>query len=510
VSTGNKSAGVAFVDLAVGDSKALVEGIIRVAETSAQGFSSTFAKSFSGNGISKEIRDSIVLASTKAADEAVSAVNSRLKAAKVAVIDPGEAGRQGRQAGERASNELGESLRSGAKKAGQRAGEDAGNAMNRAFASTVKNIAAGVSIGNAITNSVQSTLGFIKGATFDFNNQLTTANIAFSTMLGNGQKATAFIANLKDFAKNTPFQFEDLVDASQRLLAMGIAAQDILPDLTAIGDAVANLGGGKEKIDRIVLALGQMQAAGHVTGMELRQLTEAGVPALRILADSYGVTTAEMTKMISAGSVDSDRGIKAIVDGLEHGTKSVASFGGAMEKQSHTMQGALSNIKDSLTIALADTAKPMFDDAAKGAEGFVHWLSSPQFAVFARQMQIGANAVGAVVGPLAGMATGLVSVIGPMGTLVVLAEALFARKIASGMGSFSTGIATARTEMAKAALTGGDLNAVQRKLNSEVGSFAGTLGGLSSRVQVATTTQGSLAGGLAAVKGSASTGEGWA
>jgi tape measure domain-containing protein len=440
VSGGNRKAGVAFVDLAVGDSKALVEGIIRIAETSAQGFSAAFAKSFQGGGISKQVRDSIVSSSAKAADEAVNSVNARFKGSKIKVVDEDEAGRQGRKAGDKAGKGLSDELSNQAKRAGTRAGEEAGSAMGNALNSSVKRIAAGVSLGAAITGGVQSAVQFIKGATFDFNVQLTNANIAFTTMLRSAQAAQSFIGDLKQFARTTPFQFEDLVDESQRLLAMGIAAKSIIPDLTAIGDAVANLGGGKERIDRIILALGQMNAAGHVTGMELRQLTEAGIPALQILADKFGKTTGQMTQMISDGVVPADQGIAAIVEGLEHGTKNVVSFGGAMEKQSHTMAGALSNVKDALTQSLADTAKPAFDQAAKGAEGLVHWLSSPQFAVFSEQMKLGAEAVGAIVGPVVSLGSGIVSILGPLGTLVLLTSGIFGEKIAAKALAFRTSV----------------------------------------------------------------------
>lgn len=49
-------------------------------------------------------------------------------------------------------------------------------------------------------------------------------------------------------------------------------------------------------MDRITLAYGQMLAKGKVTGEELMQMTEAGVPLQTALAESIGVTGEEFSK----------------------------------------------------------------------------------------------------------------------------------------------------------------------------------------------------------------------
>jgi len=188
---------------------------------------------------------------------------------------------------------------------------------------------------------------------------LQQADIAFTTMLGSGTKAKDFLGTLQKFAAATPFEFPDVVRASQRLLAMGFAAKDVIPTLTGIGDAVAGLGGGKEQIQQVTTAIGQMQAKGKIQSDELLQLTEAGIPALKILADTYGVTTGEMQNMVTKGKILSDKAVPALIAGLEKGTKSTAAFGGMMEKQSHTMAGAWSTLMDTFNMGMANILKPL-------------------------------------------------------------------------------------------------------------------------------------------------------
>lgn len=200
---------------------------------------------------------------------------------------------------------------------------------------------------------------------------LQQAQVAFTTLLGSAKEADTFLNDMREFAAATPFELPGLLSASRSLLAMGFAADDVMPTLTAIGDAAAGLGLGSEGIDRITRALGQMQAKGKVSAEELLQMSEAGVPALRILADQFGVSTGQMQDMISAGQVLSDQAIPALVDGLTNGTKSVAGFGGMMEAQSKTLSGVFSTLKDEARNALVDGIMPSIDPLSLALQGLI-------------------------------------------------------------------------------------------------------------------------------------------
>jgi tape measure domain-containing protein len=188
----------------------------------------------------------------------------------------------------------------------------------------------------------------LAGAAIQAAGDFEQTNIAFTTMLGSGEAAAKFLKELQDFAAATPFEFPDLVQASQKLLAMGFAAQNVIPIMTAIGDAAAGLGGGAAMIDRLTLAIGQMQAKGKVAGGEMRQLAEAGIPAWKFLADAIGVSIPEAMKMVEKGAVSSATGITAILKGM--GT----NFEGLMEQQSQTLLGKWSTLKDNVGFILRD------------------------------------------------------------------------------------------------------------------------------------------------------------
>lgn len=166
------------------------------------------------------------------------------------------------------------------------------------------------------------------------------ADIAFETMLKSGEKAKSFMAELKDFAERTPFDFPGVRDAAQRMLAFKFAQKDIIPDLTAIGDWAGAMGKGKEGIDRVVLALGQMKAKGRVQGDEMLQLTEAGINAYDYLSKAMGVSTAKVMELQSKGLLPAEQSIRAIIDGMNK------DFGGGMKKQESTLFGLWNRIKE--------------------------------------------------------------------------------------------------------------------------------------------------------------------
>jgi tape measure domain-containing protein len=179
------------------------------------------------------------------------------------------------------------------------------------------------------------------------------AKIGFETMLGSAEKADAFLRDMARFAEQTPFDFPGLIQASQRLLAFGFAAEKIKPMLTTIGDAASGLGAGAEGIDRITLAIGQMQAKTKIQGDELLQLTEIGIPALQILAEGLGKSTAKVSEMSRKGLLSAKEGIPILLEGMDR------RFGGLMAKQSKSLSGLWSTFKDVSTTAARNLMEPL-------------------------------------------------------------------------------------------------------------------------------------------------------
>lgn len=194
--------------------------------------------------------------------------------------------------------------------------------------------------GRSLLLGITVPLGLLGGAAIKMAGDMEQTQIAFTNMLGSAKAAQDFLDQLAKFAEKTPFEYTDLTQQARQLMAYGFAAQDIIPMLTAVGDAVAAMGGNAEMLDRVTRAFGQMQAKQKVTAEEMRQLTEAGIPAWEYLSQAIGKSVPEVMKLSEKGLIPANVAINGMLQAMEK------DFGGMMAEQSKTMLGSLSNLRD--------------------------------------------------------------------------------------------------------------------------------------------------------------------
>ena len=250
----------------------------------------------------------------------------------------------------------------------------------------VLGVAAGTALGGAINAGVGklASLGASAVKTgFDFNAMYQQADIAFTTMLGSADKSKAFLADLQSFAAATPFEFPQLVSASQKLMAMGFAAKEVVPTLTSIGNAVAGLGGSKEVLDRVTIAFGQMQAKGKASSEEIMQLTEAGIPAWKYLAAAIGTDIPTAMDKVSKGQISASQAIAAFRAGIDK------DFGGMMDRQAKSWSGLMSTLADISSQASGRIMAPIFEAMSGGLDKVVTGLSGPGFNAFIASLAAG-------------------------------------------------------------------------------------------------------------------------
>jgi hypothetical protein len=156
--------------------------------------------------------------------------------------------------------------------------KDDASKVVQSIGTSFRNLARDAQMGSAL---ILGSLTLSAKAAVQLGADMQSARVSFETFLGSGEKAGKLLAQLSDFAVKTPFDLPQVVDGTKRLLAYGIAANDIIPVFTTLGDLSS---GNKVRLDQLVLAYGQVRAATRLTGAELRQFTEAGVPLLDALA----------------------------------------------------------------------------------------------------------------------------------------------------------------------------------------------------------------------------------
>ena len=201
---------------------------------------------------------------------------------------------------------------------------------------------------------------------------------AFAHLMGDTQQAEQFLNDLARFAADTPFEMAGLTNASKRLLAFGFAAQDIIPMMAAVGDAVALMGGGQEAIDGIIRAIGQIQAKGKLSAEEINQLAERNINAWKYVAEELGVSIPEAMKLTEKGAVDSTTAINGLIKGMQK------EFKGGMEGLSKEIPGMLSTLKDNATAVMREMGDDIIEalDLKQRLQGLVTYLG--QFADYVK------------------------------------------------------------------------------------------------------------------------------
>jgi tape measure domain-containing protein len=244
--------------------------------------------------------------------------------------------------------------------------------------------------------------------------QFEQTQIAFTTMLGSAEEANKLLKDLADFAARTPFTIPGIEKNAKLLLGMGVAAEDMIPTLKALGDVSAGL---SVPLDRIALNFGQIRVQGKLTGRELRDFAVAGVPLIAELAKNFGLTEAAITDMVSKGEIGFDDVENAFITMTSEGGR----FFDLMDAQSKTFLGQVSNIQDSF-IKLARIMGNIFLPAAKFVADklaiIIGWFEQhPTIAIVAAVLLAVGTALALIIGPLLILVAMLPLLIAGFGTL---------------------------------------------------------------------------------------------
>lgn len=229
---------------------------------------------------------------------------------------------------------------------------------------------------------------------------LEQASIGFTTMLGSAEKAGAFLDDLAAFAAATPFELPDLQEASSSLISIGVDAGKVIPIMRTLGDVTAGMGTGSEGIQRATVAIQQMIAANRITGEDLNQLRDAGIPVYDLLASATGRSKAEIVKLAQAGKLGKDE-LTAMMDALASG-EGLKRFTGLMEKQATSLTGLWSTLTDTFSMGMATAVQPLIPLIKDGLGGAISWLAdtTPVLATGISSLVAGFQSLGSGASPV--------------------------------------------------------------------------------------------------------------
>lgn len=305
------------------------------------------------------------------------------------------------------------------------------------------------------------------------NTEMARMRTAFTVMMGDSKLAEKHLDDLRKFGAATPFELPGLVKASQQLQQVGFSADAVIPMLTDFGNAAsAGTLPMEEAVERIIRAVSQIKTAGKLMGGELMQLSNAGIPAKKIIAEELGMSMDQFADKMRKGGIAADVAVTALRKGLskKFGERWVPDDAGGMkrlpsmmEQMSGQMEGLWSNFQDTLGqialrggnrlyTAMEGALRQVMDfvSSARG-EAFVGGLINGITALTDALVAIAPAAGGfmAGFGGLAVAATGLSVGLGVLGTIfgfmggpitvAALALGVFGAALSSAMSSAEFG-----------------------------------------------------------------------
>lgn len=309
----------------------------------------------------------------------------------------------------------------------------------------------GIVIAQAFYNAV----GAISDATsalWKFNKELDYMQITYSALFGSSELATDFMGALQEHSINTIFDYQELADASKKLLAYGIEYENLMFIMNGLTDLGA-MSGDKDSLTRIARALGQIYTKGKLGAEEMRQLADAYVPIYEIVQSSFGLTDKQMSR-VGDLNLPAHQVINAVIDYAN------AEFGSVGDAAMYTITGLENRVVDSMKVMGTAMIRPVtnayksflaylsngleairgeFETGGFGAV-FEHLVPSPekqqvirQFLANVRNLFMSLASIGSVVGQVLGnMASVFVTsfnIIAPVITVVSNLLSAFLRAI---------------------------------------------------------------------------------
>lgn len=237
---------------------------------------------------------------------------------------------------------------------------------------TGENVASGLAV------AVDAMAAAFVGMGISYNAEIETYLTRLTTLTGSAEKANAVLDQIKQDALKTPFDVKSLTQAEALLLSTGISAEQARDDIINLGNAISASGGGNAELQRMAVNLQQIKNVGKASALDIKQFAYAGIDVYGLLADSLGITKEEVTDLKITYEMLSNALAQASAQG--------GKYYGAMEAQSKTMNGAMSNLQESFQVFAGNLSEGVFNaikDIIPQLTAMFDWLTANKDLVMA-------------------------------------------------------------------------------------------------------------------------------
>lgn len=225
--------------------------------------------------------------------------------------------------------------------------EQSGKSMGGKLSSGIGTALKRTAIGTGVAAGGLIATGLTKGF-----GRLDAIESAQSKLTGLGNSAET-VSGVMDSAlnavKGTAHGLGEAATVASQMVASGIKpGEELEQTLKTVGDTAAIAGRSMEDVG---LIFGSVAARGKLQGDDMLQLMSSGIPVLQLLSEELGVTSEEVSDMVSEGKVDFATFEAAMREGM----------GGAALEMGDTFRGALANMGAAAGRVGATALDPFFD-----------------------------------------------------------------------------------------------------------------------------------------------------
>lgn len=212
---------------------------------------------------------------------------------------------------------------------------------------TIKNL------GNSFENYAKKTailsvsLGAIGIAALKQASNLEALQIKMEILTGSVEKGTKLYKDLVKLGAETPFDTSELTTATNIMMGYGLSVEKAFNNVKRIGDIVSLTGGDMQ---RVALSFSQAFAGNKVSGEEIREFLNNGVPIVKILAESMNKPLDKIKKLASDGKIS----FAILEKAIEKATSKGGKFYDGMNRLSQTLSALFITLKENVNIALAE------------------------------------------------------------------------------------------------------------------------------------------------------------
>ena len=153
---------------------------------------------------------------------------------------------------------------------------------------------------------------------------------ALETVTQSAEKGKKLFEDLRKFSFDTTFGVDELANASQQLLNVGVSTSALQKDLKMLGDLAQ---GDKQKFQELTSIFSKIQSTGKASSMQLQQLALRGIPINKTLKEMGVTGTASAEKLTEA---------------FEKLTGAGGQFHDAMNNIIDTIEGKMGFISDTI------------------------------------------------------------------------------------------------------------------------------------------------------------------